>query len=319
MRIGGGKEILAFSFWDFCIEYVFLILFCIVCQNLQEYVMDSFDPKKFDQMAAEWRYIITDMICRAGSGHLGGALSLVEIVMSLYYRIMKIDPKNPKWSDRDRLVLSKGHAAPVLYVALAYKGYFPISWLPTMNADGTKLPSHADARSVPGVDMTTGSLGQGLSCACGMAYDAKLSGRSNNVFCIVGDGECNEGQNWEAAMFAAHHKLDNLVAITDYNKMQIDGFTHEILEIEPLAAKWRGFGWEVFEMDGHDWNAIYSTINQAIAVKGKPAMILAHTIKGKGCGAVENKVESHNIKVPDKAAYDKYLQAMSVTNITLPY
>lgn len=281
--------------------------------------MDTFNREEYDRMAAEWRYIIMDMICRAGSGHIGGALSLVETVLSLYYRIMKVDPKNPKWADRDRLVLSKGHAAPVLYVALAYKGYFPIKWLPTMNADGTKLPSHADARSVPGVDMTTGSLGQGLSCACGMAYAAKLDGRTNNVFCIIGDGESNEGQNWEAAMFAAHNKLDNLIAITDYNKLQIDGFTHEVMNVEPLADKWRGFGWEVFEMDGHSWDDIFSTVKKAIAVQGKPAMILAHTIKGKGSCTLENTVDSHNIKVPNKEAHEKYLKSLSVSDIKLPY
>lgn len=279
---------------------------------------EKFDQEQFDQMAAEWRYIMTDMICRAGSGHLGGALSLVEIVMTLYYRVMRTDPKNPRWEERDRLVLSKGHAAPVLYLALAYQGFFPTSWLKTLNADGTKLPSHADARYVPGVDMTTGSLGQGLSCACGAAYAARLDGKKHRVFCIVGDGESNEGQNWEAAMFAGHHKLDNLVAITDYNKLQIDDFTEKLLTLEPLCDKWRSFGWEVFETDGHDWDAIYNTINAAIAVRGKPAMIIAHTIKAKGCCLVENKPESHNIKVPDQAAYDKFLNAMN-TKATLPY
>jgi len=279
---------------------------------------EQFDREQFDRMAAEWRYIITDMICRAGSGHLGGALSLVEIVMTLYYRVMRTDPKNPRWEDRDRLVLSKGHAAPVLYVALAYRGFFPTSWLKTLNADGTKLPSHADARFVPGVDMTTGSLGQGLSCACGAAYAARLDGKKHRVFCIIGDGESNEGQNWEAAMFAGHHKLDNLIAITDYNKLQIDDFTDRLLTLEPLADKWRAFGWEVFEMDGHDWDAIYNTINAAIAARGKPKMIIAHTIKAKGCCIVENKPESHNIKVPDRAAYEKYMNALTI-KATLPY
>jgi transketolase len=280
--------------------------------------MDQFNREEFDKLAAEWRYVITDLICRAGSGHIGGALSLVEVVLSLYYRNMKVDPKNPKWADRDRLVLSKGHAAPVLYTALAYKGYFPMSWLPTMNADGTKLPSHADGRTVPGVDMTTGSLGQGLSAACGMAMAAKADGRTNNVFCIIGDGESNEGQNWEAAMFGAHNKLDNLIAITDCNQMQIDGTTHEVMSLEPLADKWKGFGWEVLEMNGHDWDDINTTINKAIAVKGKPVMIIAHTIKGKGCSIIENTVDSHNIKVPDQAAYDKFLNALNVT-VKLPY
>lgn len=279
---------------------------------------EKFDREQFDRMAAEWRYIITDMICRAGSGHLGGALSLVEIVMTLYYRILRVDPKNPRWEDRDRLILSKGHAAPVLYVALAYLGFIPKSWLKTLNADGTRLPSHADARYVPGVDMTTGSLGQGLSCACGAAYAARLDGRKHRIFCIIGDGESNEGQIWEAAMFAGHHKLDNLLAITDYNKLQIDDFTDRLLTLEPLRDKWRAFGWEVFEMDGHDWDAIYNTLQAALAVRGKPQMIIAHTIKARGCPLVENKPESHNIKVPDRATYEKFINSLPV-KAPLPY
>ena len=281
--------------------------------------MSEFDRETADRTAAEWRYLITDMICRAGSGHLGGALSLVEIMWTLYERIMKIDPANPAWPDRDRLVLSKGHAAPVLYVALAYRGFFPARLLGTMNADGTTLPSHADARTVPGIDATTGSLGQGLSVASGMAKAAKLDGCEHSVFCIVGDGECNEGQNWEAAMFAAHHRLDNLVAITDYNKLQIDGFTDDVLSLEPLTDKWRAFGWEVFEMDGHDWDDIYATVSAAQAVRDRPAMVIAHTVKAKGCAVVENTPGSHNIKVPDRAAYDKFMGALEVRDVELPY
>ncbi len=279
----------------------------------------KFDQCEAERMAAEWRYIITDMICRAGSGHIGGALSIVEILHTLYYRIMNTDPENPAWAGRDRLVLSKGHAAPVLYVALAYKGFFPAAWLGTLNADGTKLPSHADARSVPGIDATTGSLGQGLSVACGMAKAAKINGAANSVFCIIGDGESNEGQNWEAAMFAAHNKLDNLVAITDYNKFQIDGSTDEVLSLEPLTDKWRAFGWEVFEMNGHDWADIYTTLSKAKAVKGKPAMVIAHTIKAKGCPVVENTAGSHNIRIPDRASYDRYLGSLAVQDVKLPY
>ncbi len=280
---------------------------------------ENFNREEFDSLAAEWRYVITDMICRAGSGHLGGALSLVEIMMSLYYRIMNVDPKNPQWPQRDRLVLSKGHGAPVWYTALAYKGFFPSSWLATLNDDGTKLPSHADGRTVPGIDATTGSLGQGLSMACGIAVAAKMDKENHNVFCIIGDGESNEGQNWEAALFAAHNKLDNLVAITDYNKMQIDGLTSEILNLEPLMDKWRAFGWEVFETDGHDWDDLHKTLKQGIAAKGKPTMIIAHTIKGKGCCEIENQVSSHNIKVPNQEAYDKYMGSLSEQEVTLPY
>ena len=277
------------------------------------------DREAWDRMAAEWRYVITDMICRAKSGHLGGALSLVEIVIVLYERFLRLDPKNPAWEDRDRLVLSKGHAAPVLYVALAYKDFFPKSWLPTMNSDGTKLPSHADARFVPGVDFTTGSLGQGLSCACGKALAAKLDGKSHRVFCIIGDGESNEGQVWEAALFGAHRKLDNLVAITDYNRLQVDGFTQDILDLEPLVEKWQAFGWEVFDMDGHNWDAIVETLGKAIEVRGKPTMIVARTIKGKGNKAIEDKPESHNIKVPDQEAREKYMGALVHQDIELPY
>ena len=279
----------------------------------------TFNKEEYDRLAAEYRYVITDIICRAGSGHLGGALSLVEIVITLYYRIMNIDPENPNWEDRDRLVMSKGHAGPVVYTALAYKGFYPASWLPTLNDNGTRLPSHVDQNQTPGIDMTAGSLGQGLSCSCGLALAAKMDRKNHTVFCVIGDGESNEGQIWEAALFAPHKKLDNLVVICDYNKLQIDGFCDDILNLEPLMDKWRAFGWEVFEIDGHNWDEIYDTINKAKAVTGKPAMIIAHTIKGKGCCVVENKPESHNIKVPDEAAYEKYMSALTHQEIELPY
>ncbi len=270
----------------------------------------AIDKAELDKLAKDFRYIITDMICKAGSGHLGGALSLVEIIITLYYRIMKTDPKNPHWDERDRLVLSKGHAGPVLYVALAHKGFFPKSWLGTLNKDGTRLPSHVDRIQTPGIDMTAGSLGQGLSCAIGIALAAKKDGKKHRVFCIIGDGESNEGQIWEAALFAGHHKLDNVVAICDYNKLQIDGRTDEVLTLEPLAEKWRAFGWEVFEMDGHDWDAVYDTIHRAIAVTGKPSMIIAHTVKAKCHCQYENQVSSHNIKVPDEATYRKIIDGI---------
>ena len=280
--------------------------------------MSTISTEQLESLAKEFRYVITDMICRAGSGHLGGSLSLVEIVTTLYYRIMNVKPDNPQWEDRDRLVLSKGHAGPVLYVVLAYLGFFPKSWLKTLNQNGTNLPSHVDHNKTPGIDMTAGSLGQGLSCACGMAYAAKLNKKSYNVFCIIGDGESNEGQIWEAAMFAGHNKLDNLVVICDYNKMQIDGKTDDVVTLEPLVDKWRAFNFEVFEMDGHNWDDIYSTINKAILVKGKPSMIIAHTIKGKGNAEVENKVASHNIKINNQEDYEKYMKGLGYT-MQLPY
>jgi len=281
---------------------------------------EEFQQEKMDRLAAELRYVITDMICRSGSGHIGGALSLVEVMMTLYYRSMSTDPKNPKWEDRDRLVLSKGHAAPVLYATLAYSGFFPKDWLATLNADGTKLPSHADGRTVPGIDMTTGSLGQGLSAACGMALAAKKDGKKHHVFCIIGDGESDEGQNWEAAMFAPHQKLDNLIAITDYNKLQIDGTTADVLNLEPLADKWAAFGWNVLEMDGHHWDDLFGKIEKAKSLKnGKPTMIIAHTIKAKGCTMVENQVGSHNVKIPDRKTHDQYLVAIVGGPFDLPY
>ena len=277
------------------------------------------DRPGYDALAAEFRYVITDMICRAGSGHLGGALSLVEIAITLYYRVMNIRPRAPRWPDRDRLVVSKGHAGPVIYAALAYRGFFPRSWLSTLNADGTRLPSHMDMRQTPGVDMTAGSLGQGLSCACGIALAARRDNRSCTTYCIIGDGESNEGQIWEAALFAAHNRMDNLVAICDYNKLQIDGFTRDVLELEPLADKWRAFGWAVFETDGHDWDSVYDTLMAAKAVRGKPAMIIAHTIKGKGNVVVENMPESHNVKVPDSEAYERYMNGLAAQGFALPY
>ena len=281
-------------------------------------VTAEFNKEAYDALAKAYRYIITDMICRAGSGHLGGALSLVEIIITLYHRIMKINPEEPRWEDRDRLVMSKGHAGPVLYVALADKGFFPESWLATMNKDGTRLPSHVDQIQTPGVDMTAGSLGQGLSCACGIAMAGKMNKKNYNVFCIVGDGESNEGQIWEAAFFAGHHKLNNLVAICDYNKLQIDGPTNDILSLEPLVDKWRAFNWEVFEMDGHNWDDVYDTLQKAIAVKGKPAMIIAHTVKARGNKVFENIAASHNIKVPDKETYEKVMDGLGYT-MELPY
>jgi len=274
--------------------------------------------EQLDKLAREFRYVVTDAICRSGSGHIGGVMSLVEIVITLYYRVMRIRPEDPAWPERDRLVLSKGHAGPIVYTALAYKGFFPKAWLATVNQNGTRLPSHMDQILTPGVEMTAGSLGQGLSAACGMALAAKLDGKRHRVFCIIGDGESDEGQIWEAAMFAGHRQLDNLIAICDYNKMQIDGTTQEILDLEPLADKWRAFGWEVFEIDGHDWDAIYDTLAAAAVVTGKPAMILAHTIKGKGNRETENLVDCHNVKVADEATYERIMCGLEC-KMNLPY
>jgi transketolase len=279
---------------------------------------ENWDQNQADALARQFRYVITDMICRSGCGHIGGSLSLVEILITLYYRFMRVRPDEPRWLDRDRLVLSKGHAGPALYTTLAYRGFFPKEWLATMNQDSTNLPSHVDQRKTPGIDATAGSLGQGLSCACGIALAGKLNGKDYRTFCIVGDGESDEGQVWEAAMFAAHRKLDNLVAITDCNRMQIDGSTAEILDLDPIPAKWRAFNWEVFDIDGHEWSAIHEAVEAAIAVKGKPAMIVARTVKGKGNAVVENRVGSHHIHCDNKADHEKFLAGLGFT-CPLPY
>ena len=277
------------------------------------------DKEQLDALAKEIRYVITDMICRAGSGHIGGALSLVEIMITLYYRVMNIRPQEPRWEERDRFILSKGHAGPVLYAMLAYKGYFPKEWLATLNKNGTHLPSHVDQIRTPGVDMTAGSLGQGISAAVGIAEACRLKKKSNKVFCIVGDGESQEGQVWEASMYAAHRGLDNLIAFLDCNRMQIDGTTDEINSLGSPADKWRSFGWEVFEIDGHDWDQIFSALNKAKEVKGKPSMIVAHTVKAKVNACVEGTVGSHNIKIANEADYKKYLSGTSAEEIKLPY
>lgn len=279
----------------------------------------EFNKEEFDRLAGEFRYVITDMICRAGTGHIGGSLSLVETIITLYWRILNVNPENPKWEGRDRLVLSKGHAGPVLYAALAYRGFFPKASLATLNANGTSLPSHADRLRTPGIDMTAGSLGQGLSVACGMALAGKMNRKQHRVFCIIGDGESDEGQVWEAGMFAGHHKLDNLIAIVDYNKLQIDGFTDSLLTLEPLVDKWKAFNWEVMEMDGHNWDDIYEKLTRAGKIRGKPVMVIAHTVKGKGNIAVENKPESHSIKVDNRETYARYMAGLALKNYSLPY
>jgi transketolase len=273
----------------------------------------------FDRFAREVRYIVTDMICKAGSGHIGGALSIVEIVITLYYRIMNVRAEDPRWEDRDRFVLSKGHAGPTLYTVLAYKGYFPFEWLTSMNKNGTMLPSHVDQRKTPGIDQTAGSLGQGISCAVGLAISAKISKKKHHVYCIIGDGESQEGQVWESAMFAAHKKLDNLIVIADNNSMQIDSTVKEINDIEPYPDKWKAFGWEVFVCDGHDWDQLMAAFEKAKAVNGKPSIIIAKTVKGKGNSCVEGTVASHNIKVTNESDYKKFIGGVASDGVKVPY
>ena len=238
------------------------------------------------------RHIVT-MVGAAGSGHPGGSLSAADIVTALYFEVMRVDPRRPDWPDRDRFILSKGHAAPVLYAALAEKGYFPTERLQTLRKLGSPLQGHPDMRKVPGVEMSTGSLGQGFSAANGMALAGKLDGRDYRVYVLLGDGEIQEGQVWEAAMAAAHYKLDNIIAFLDYNGLQIDGPISKVMSPEPVADKWRAFGWAVQEIDGHDLGQILDAVAKAQETKGKPNMIIARTIKGKGVSFMENQVGWH--------------------------
>ncbi len=243
------------------------------------------------------RHVVT-MTGRAGSGHPGGSLSAVEIVASLYFRVMRHDPDNLEWPERDRFVLSKGHAAPLLYAVLAESGYFPVEELVTLRQLNSRLQGHTDRRRTPGVESTSGSLGQGLSMGIGMALAARLDSLSYRVYVLLGDGECDEGQVWEAAMSAAHFKTDNLVAIIDRNGLQIDGPNCDVMDLEPFADKWRAFGWNVIEADGHDFDALLKAFEKAGKVTGKPTVIIAATVKGKGVSFMENKVEFHG-KAPN--------------------
>jgi transketolase len=250
---------------------------------------------ELEKRAKEIRVLTIEAIGRLGVGHIGGAMSISDLLALLYFRRMDVDPSSPRRPDRDQLVLSKGHAGPALYSTLALKGFFPREWLATLNVGGTALPSHCDRNRTPGIDMTTGSLGQGISAACGIALGNRLAGIGSRIYCVIGDGECDEGQVWEAAMFAAHYKLDRLVAFVDRNKMQIDGTTEEIMGLGSLASKWEAFGWFVQEADGHEMEAMDAAIDRAQAERGRPSMIILDTVKGKGFGPGEGKVESHNM------------------------
>lgn len=263
-----------------------------------------------DVRAMTLRRHCLEMIGRAKSGHPGGSLSAADVVAVLYFHHLEHDPKNPKKPDRDRFVLSKGHAAPVLYAALAEAGYFPVADLKTLRQLKSNLEGHPDMNKVPGVEITSGSLGQGLSAGNGMALAGRLDGLSYNVYVLLGDGEVQEGMVWEAAMFAAHHNLDRVTAIINYNNLQIDGFVSDILEVQPLAAKWEAFGWRVFEVDGHDTLAIADALNQADAVTGQPSVIIARTIKCKGVSFMENKVDFHG-RAPNEDELERGLTELT--------
>ena len=245
------------------------------------------------RVANRIRQDIIEMLAAAKSGHPGGSLSAAEILACLYFQEMRLRPAEPRWPERDRFVLCKGHAAPVLYAALAERGYFPRERLLELRRTGAMLQGHPDMKGTPGVDMSTGSLGQGLSAASGMALAGKLDGKDYRVYALLGDGEVAEGQVWEAAMAAAHYKLDNLTAILDWNGLQIDGPTASVMNSAPLAEKWRAFGWHVLEVDGHDITALLAAFARARDAQGQPTILLARTVKGKGVSFMENQVGWH--------------------------
>ncbi len=254
--------------------------------------------------AARGRLLAMDAVYTAASGHIGGSLSVMDILTTLYFHTMKVDPKNPEDPDRDRFVLSKGHCTPALYAILALKGYFPKEDLTLFRSIKGHFSGHPDMVNVPGVDMSTGSLGQGISAAVGMALAGKMDHKDYRVYTVLGDGEIEEGQTWEAAMSAAKFGLDNLCAVVDVNGLQIDGATADVMPSEPLDKKYEAFGWHVIHLDGHDFDALAAAFDEAKTVKGKPTMLLAKTVKGKGVSFMENDAGWHG-KAPNDEQYDK--------------
>jgi transketolase len=260
--------------------------------------MEPYTLDKINEMARQIRRDIIKMLVIAQSGHTGGPLGLSDIFAALYFNILKLDPQKPSWEGRDYFFLSAGHLCPVWYATLARRGYFPIAELSTLRKFHTRLQGHpapAHTHGLPGIEIASGSLGQGLSIAVGCALGLRVSGKSNRVFVVAGDGELDEGQIWEAAMTASHHKVDNLIAIVDRNNCQIDNFCDKVMEIEPVADKWRSFGWHVLECDGNDTAAFMKAVDQAKTLKGKPTVIIARTAMGKGVSFMENDYKWHGI------------------------
>lgn len=253
--------------------------------------------KEFDILALNIRIETIKEIGNLGFGHMGGAMSIVDTLAVLYGGVMNIDPKNPSWEDRDWLVVSKGHSGPSVYATLALKGYFPMEELMTLNKPGTHLPSHCDRNLTTGIDMTTGSLGQGASTAVGVAMGNRLDRKNSTVYLILGDGECQEGQVWEAAMLASQHKLDNLIAFVDDNKQQLDGYTKDINNILDARLKFESFGWHAQRVDGSNTAEIFEAIEKAKKEKGKPSVIVLDTVKGKGCSFAEGVLNNHHMTV----------------------
>ena len=275
--------------------------------------MEQTKKNELQKIATEIRLGVLKSVHAAASGHPGGSLSIADMMAYLYFEEMNIDPKNPKWDDRDRFVLSKGHCAPALYATLALKGYFDEAELSNLRQADSFLQGHPDMKGTPGVDMTTGSLGLGISAACGMALSAKLSGKSYRTYAIVGDGESEEGQVWEACMFAAHYKLDNLCVVIDWNGLQIDGPIAEVMNPTPYDKKLDAFGFHVISIDGNDLDEIEAAFKEARTEVGKPCAIIAKSVKGKGVSYMENQASWHGAAPKD----DQYEQAVAELNATL--
>ena len=275
--------------------------------------MNEAKIQELKKLATEVRLGILEGVHAAASGHPGGSLSIADILTYLYFEEMNVDPKNPKWDDRDRFVLSKGHCAPALYTVLALKGYFPREEIANLRQVDSFLQGHPDMKGTPGVDMSTGSLGMGISTACGMALAAKLNGKSYRTYTIVGDGESQEGQVWEAAMFAAHYKLDNFCLIVDWNNLQIDGKITEVMDPTPHDKKLEAFGFHVISIDAHDFNQIEAALNEAKTVTGKPTAIIAKSVKGKGVSFMEDQASWHGSAPND----EQYAQAVAELKATI--
>lgn len=272
--------------------------------------MNKLSFEELPLKAKEIRADIIRMLAEAGSGHPGGSLSCTDILTALYFHLANHDPKNPKWENRDRIILSKGHGAPALYAALAHAGYFDKKLLLTLRKLGSPLQGHPDLRRLPGLEASTGSLGQGLSVGLGHALARRLDKRHYMTYVIMSDGEMNEGQTWEAAMCAAHHRADHLTLILDYNKFQLDDSVQKICDMEPMAGKWQNFNWHVQEIDGHNMKQIVAAVKEAQEVRGRPSIIVAHTIKGKGVSFMENNNHFHGV-APTKQEAEKALAELA--------
>lgn len=268
--------------------------------------MNSSELRDLKQKAIDIRRLTIDEIAHLGIGHVGGSVSIIEILTILYYRHLRNNPTNPKDPMRDKFVMSKGHAGPALYAVLADRGFFPQDMLHTLNQGGTNLPSHCDMNRTPGIDMTTGSLGQGLSAAVGIALGHRIQKLPGRVFGLIGDGDTDEGQTWEAAMSAAMFGLSNLIAFTDYNKMQIDGHIDDIMKTDHLADRWTSFGWYTQQVDGHDFEALDAAVLSAMEEKNRPSMIIADTIKGKGVSFCEGDFKNHNMPITAEQAQEAF-------------